>query len=121
MSLGAIGWIGGIVPLAMTVALTAISRFCKLMYLRFWPASSSTTSFIRDIKRTWNKGLATQFQQQVPIIVGPSLDATPLKARTSGSRLLQQDVLAQRDAVLGDQRRFADTVNDYIEKKLRGE
>ena len=49
------------------------------------------------------------------------LDATPLKARTSGLRLLQQDVLAQRDAVLGDQRRFADMVNDYVEQKLRGE
>ena len=46
------------------------------------------------------------------------LDATPTQARKSGLRLLQQDVLAQRDAVLGYQRNFADTVNDYIEKKL---
>ena len=42
-------------------------------------------------------------------------------ARRSGLRLLQEDVLAQRDALLGAQRSFADTVNDYIEKKVRGE
>jgi hypothetical protein len=49
------------------------------------------------------------------------LDATPANARKSGLRLLQEDVLIQRDAVLGDQRSFADTVNDYIEKKLVAE
>ena len=46
------------------------------------------------------------------------LDATPVGARKSGLRLLREDVLAQRNAVLGHQRRFADTVNEYIEKKL---
>jgi hypothetical protein len=45
-------------------------------------------------------------------------DATPPQARKSGLRLLQQDVLTQRNAVLGDHRNFADTVNAYIEKKL---
>ena len=35
--------------------------------------------------------------------------------------VLQEDVLVQRDAVVGNQRNFAQTVNDYIEKKLRGE
>jgi len=49
------------------------------------------------------------------------LEATPPGARISGLRLLQEDVLAQRDALLGAQRSFADTVNDYIEKKVRGE
>ena len=49
------------------------------------------------------------------------LDATPQKAQTSGLRLLQQDVLDQRNAVLGAQRDFAQAVNDYIEQKLRGE
>ena len=43
------------------------------------------------------------------------------KARKSGLRLIQQDVLDQRNAVLGAQRDFAQAVNDYIEKKLRGE
>ena len=43
------------------------------------------------------------------------------RARKSGLRLLQQDVLAQRDAVLGDRRNFADAVNAYIEKKLATE
>ena len=42
-------------------------------------------------------------------------------ARKSGLRLVQQDVLDQRNAVLGAQRDFAQAVNDYIEKKLRGE
>jgi hypothetical protein len=46
------------------------------------------------------------------------LDATPITARKSGLRLLQEDVAAQRNAVLGNQRAFADTVNAYIEKKL---
>jgi hypothetical protein len=49
------------------------------------------------------------------------LEATPPRARTSGLRLLQQDVLTQRDAVLGAPHNIADTVNSYIEKKLRGE
>ena len=42
-------------------------------------------------------------------------------ARESGLRFLQQDVLDQRNAVLGNQRNFADTVNAYIEKKLATE
>ncbi|MGY3445332.1 MULTISPECIES: hypothetical protein [unclassified Bradyrhizobium] len=45
-------------------------------------------------------------------------DATLLGARRSGLRLLQQDVLTQLNAVVGDQRGFAETVNAYIEKKL---
>jgi hypothetical protein len=49
------------------------------------------------------------------------LEATPAKARRSGLRLLQEDVLTQRDAVVGLQHSFADTVNAYIEKRLRGE
>ena len=48
-------------------------------------------------------------------------DATPEKGRKSGLRLIQLDVLTQRDAVLGDRRQFADAVNDYIEGKLRGD
>jgi len=48
-------------------------------------------------------------------------DATPEKARKSGLRVLQLDVLDLRNAVLGAQRNFAEAVNDYIERKLRGE
>jgi hypothetical protein len=48
-------------------------------------------------------------------------DVTPQKARKSGLRLVQQDVLDQRNAVLGAQHDFAQAVNDCIEKKLRGE
>jgi hypothetical protein len=48
-------------------------------------------------------------------------DVTPARARESGLRFLQQDVLDQRNAVLWDQRNFADTVNAYIEKKLATE
>ena len=48
-------------------------------------------------------------------------DATLEKARKSGLRLIQQDVLDQRNAVLGAQHNFAQAVNDRIEKKLRGE
>jgi hypothetical protein len=53
--------------------------------------------------------------------VNEYLAATPLKAQPSGLRLIQQDVLDQRDAVTGAQHNFADTVNSYIEQKLRGE
>jgi hypothetical protein len=48
-------------------------------------------------------------------------DAAPVQARESGLRFLQQDVLDQRNAVLGDQRNFAEVVNTYIEKKLATE
>jgi hypothetical protein len=48
-------------------------------------------------------------------------DVTLEKARKSGLRLIQQDVLDRRNAVLEAQRAFAEAVNDYIEKKLRGE
>jgi hypothetical protein len=48
-------------------------------------------------------------------------DATPEKGRKSGLRFIQLDVLEQRNAVLGAQRAFAEAVNDYIEKKPRGE
>ena len=46
------------------------------------------------------------------------LEATPELARTSGLRLLQEDILVQRNAVVGDQRNFADIVNIYIEKRM---
>jgi hypothetical protein len=48
-------------------------------------------------------------------------DVTLEKGRKSGLRIIQLDVLEQRNAVLGAQRAFAEAVNDYIEKKLRGE
>jgi hypothetical protein len=55
---------------------------------------------------------------------GPSTNTGtrhPGKARKSGLRLIQQDVLDQWNAVFGDQRNFAETVNAYIEKKLEAE
>jgi hypothetical protein len=44
--------------------------------------------------------------------------ATPIQARASGLQLLQQDVLNQRNAVLGSHRNVGDAVNDRIQKKL---
>jgi len=46
------------------------------------------------------------------------LEVTPVAARRSGLRLIQDDVLKQRDAAIGDRREFAETVNAYIEKML---
>ncbi|MBR0875260.1 hypothetical protein JQ633_33210 [Bradyrhizobium tropiciagri] len=46
------------------------------------------------------------------------LEATPEPARRSGLRLIQDDVLIQRDAVIGDRYDFAETINVYIEKVL---
>ncbi len=39
------------------------------------------------------------------------LEATPANARKSGLGLIQQDVLTQRNAVVGTQHYFAETVN----------
>jgi hypothetical protein len=50
--------------------------------------------------------------------VNEYLAATPPQARKSGLRLLQEDILIQRNAVLGSQRSFADTIYSYIESKL---
>jgi hypothetical protein len=48
-------------------------------------------------------------------------NAAPSLAKKSGLRFIQQDVLDQRNAVLGAHRSFADTVSAYIEKKLAAE
>lgn len=48
-------------------------------------------------------------------------DVTLEKGRKSGLRLVQIDVLEQRNAVVGAQHDFAQAVNDYIEQRLRGE
>jgi hypothetical protein len=49
------------------------------------------------------------------------LRATPSEARKSDLRLLQEDVLVQRNAVLGSHRSFAETIYNYIESKLMAE
>jgi hypothetical protein len=49
------------------------------------------------------------------------LAVTSANARKSGLRLLQEDVLIQRNVVVGNQHSFADTVNAYIETKLADE
>ena len=49
------------------------------------------------------------------------LAVTPIGARKSGLRLIQQDVMAQYNAVVGVQRSFAESVNAHIEKKLAEE
>lgn len=48
-------------------------------------------------------------------------DVTLEKGRKSGLRLVQLDVLEQRNAVVGAQHDFAQAVNDYIEQKIRNE
>lgn len=53
--------------------------------------------------------------------VNEYFDVTLERARKSGLRLIQLDVLEQRNAVVGAQHDFAQAVNDYIEQKLRGE
>jgi len=55
---------------------------------------------------------------QVERAINEYLDATAAKARKSGLRLLQEDVMMQRDAVVGVHSSFAERVNAYIEKKL---
>ena len=54
-------------------------------------------------------------------VINEYWDVTLEKAKRSGLRLIQQDVLEQRNAVIGAQHDFAQAVNDYIEKKLTGE
>jgi len=45
--------------------------------------------------------------------------ATEAPTRTEALRSVQQVVLADRNAASGDQRDFAEVVNDYIEKLMR--
>lgn len=71
-----------------------------------------------DIRR---KLIAKGDMDQLPLArraINEYLEATPDKARVSGLRLLQEDVMIQRNAVVGDQRNFADVVNMYIEEKI---
>lgn len=53
--------------------------------------------------------------------VNEYFEVTLEKARKSGLRLLQLDVLEQRNAVVGTQHDFVQAVNDYIEQKLGSE
>lgn len=58
---------------------------------------------------------------QIPLArraIDEYLAATPIGAQRSGLRLLQEDVLVQRNAVVGDQRSFAEMVGIYIDSKL---
>lgn len=48
-------------------------------------------------------------------------EVTLEKGRRSGLRLIQMDVLEQRNAVVGAQHDFAQAVNNYLEQKLGGE
>ncbi|HZE55638.1 MAG TPA: hypothetical protein VE111_20475 [Bradyrhizobium sp.] len=72
---------------------------------------------LASLRRLIAKGDANDMQL-AEIAINEYWEATPTQARKSGLRFLQQDVLDRRDAVLGSQRDFADSVNDFIEKKL---
>jgi alpha-D-ribose 1-methylphosphonate 5-triphosphate synthase subunit PhnH len=47
------------------------------------------------------------------------MDATPAPGQRASLESVQAAVQAQRDAAEGCQLRFADTINDYIEKLMR--
>ena len=80
--------------------------------------------YLNDCQEILRRLIADGDTNGIPLAeraINEYLDATPTNARKSGLRLLQEDVLIQRNAVVGDQRSFADTVNAYIKKMLSGE
>jgi hypothetical protein len=77
------------------------------------PESAKTPVFGRQRPETrFDREARIPFQE---------IDAAPDQARVSGLRFLEQDFMDQRNAVLGNQRNFADTVSAYIGKKLGAE
>jgi hypothetical protein len=80
--------------------------------------------YLNDCQEILRRLIANGDVNGIPLAeraINEYLDSTPANARKSGLRLLQEDVLIQRNAVVGSQRSFADTVNEYIEKMLVAE
>jgi len=77
--------------------------------------------YLNDCQEILRRLIADGDTSGIPLAeraINEYLDATPTNARMSGLRLLQEDIIIQRDAVIGGQHSFADAVNAYIEKKL---
>jgi hypothetical protein len=57
-SLGTIGWIGGVVPLALTIAIYALEILVAFLQAYVFAVLTCTylnDAFIPDIKRTWSE------------------------------------------------------------------
>jgi hypothetical protein len=79
---------------------------------------------LEDCKEVLRRLIATGDPNSIPSAeraIADYLAVTPEKAKMSGLRVIQQDVLDQRNSVVGTQHNLAQTISDYIEKKLRGE
>ena len=77
--------------------------------------------YLNDCQEILRRLIADGDANGIPLAeraINEYLDATPANAKKSGLRLLQEDVRTQRNAVVGDQRSFADTVDASIEKRL---
>jgi hypothetical protein len=70
------------------------------------------------LRRLIAKGNPSGFQWAERVI-NEYVRATPLQRRLRGLRLIQADILNQRDTVTGARHNFADAVNCYVEQMLR--
>jgi hypothetical protein len=76
--------------------------------------------YLNDCQEILRRLIADGDTNGIPLAeraINEYLHATPTNARKSGLRLLQEDVIIQRDTVVGGHS-FADAVNAYIERKL---
>jgi AraC-like DNA-binding protein len=116
--------------IALEVGFSDVSYFNRLFRTRFGNSPRGVRAVGRGIDampglQTCRDGLRQLIAKgnidDIPLaqrVIDEYCDATPTEARTSGLQLLQQDVLNQRNAVLGSHRHFGDAVNDYIQKQL---
>jgi AraC-like DNA-binding protein len=116
--------------IALEVGFSDVSHFNRLFRTRFGNSPRAARAAGRGIhampclqtcRDILRRLIAKGDIDDIPLaarVINEYCDATPTQARTSGLQLLQQDVLKQRNAVLGSHRNFGDAVNDYIQKKL---
>jgi len=98
----------------LTERLTAFASDLRDWHIRYMPHLDNCRAILRKLIAKGDPsavGLAER-------AINEYLEWIPPEARKSGLRLLQEDVMAQHEAVIGVQRSFAEAVNAYIEKKI---
>ena len=118
--------------IALEVGFSDVSHFNRLFRTRFGNSPRGVRAAGRDIDAMPGLETCREFLRRliakgdiddIPLAeraIDEYCDATPTQATTSGLQFLQQDVLNQRNAVLGSHRNFGDAVIDYIQKRLIG-
>jgi len=116
--------------IALEVGFSDVSHFNRLFRTRFSNSPRGVRTARRGIhaiprletcRDILRRLIAKGDLDDIPLAdraINEYCGATPIQARASGLQLLQQDVLNQRNAVLGSHRNVGDAVNDRIQKKL---